>query len=271
MNLIRLLGFAFATLACGATLLAAEPTPKEQAAALGKESQAARKEKRFADARALQEKIRALPGRTPDANSHSFMFDAETILEEGGEGATEKALEAYGRAFAVKGLSREAIDARRLAALKRLSRGIPRNPEAATKITDIIVDDPESGSYALYKAHMHRVGEAEKAKDEKALYAEAMAAAKVPGNFNRLDAYYRLAEYEFAKGQGTGPEKPEQMEKYLKLMDQAYEAAVNEMGLSPEVATEVYLFLLVELKFKKEMRQKKEKFKDCLEIVKLQD
>jgi len=66
---------------------------------------------------------------------------------------------------------------------------------------------------ATYKAHMHRVGDAEKAKDEKALYAEAMAAAKVPGNFNRLDAYYRLAEYEFAKGQGTGPEKPEQIRR----------------------------------------------------------
>ena len=241
MNISHNIVASLAFLSLATFAFAEGPTPKEQAAALGKESQAARKEKRFADARALQEKIRALPGRTPDAKSHSFMFDAETFLEEGGEGATEKALEAYGRAFAVKGLSREAIDARRLAALKKLSRGTPRNPKAATKIVDIIVDDPESGSYALYKAHMHRVGDAEKAKDEKALYAEAMAAAKVPGNFNRLDAYYRLAEYEFAKGQGTGPEKPEQMEKYLKLMDQAYEAAVNEMGLSPEVATEVYL------------------------------
>ena len=56
---------------------------------------------------------------------------------------------------------------------------------------------------ATYKAHMHRVGDAEKAKDEKSLYAEAMAAAKIPGNFNRLDAYYRLAEYEFAKGRAA--------------------------------------------------------------------
>ena len=240
MNLIRHLGFVFAALACGTTLLAAEPTPKEQAAALGKEAQAARKEKRFADARAFQEKIRALPGRTPDANSYSFMFDAETFLEEGGEAAEEKILESYGKAFAVEGLPRDAIDARRLAALKKLSKS--KFPNAAAKIADIIIDDPGSGANALFKAHMLRAGAAEKAKDEKTLYAEAMAAAKVPGNFNRLDAYYLLAEYEFRKGQGvTVTNTDEQMGKYLKLMDQAYEAAVNEMGLAPEVATEVYL------------------------------
>ncbi len=86
-----------------------------------------------------------------------------------------------------------------------------------------------------FNADVRRARVAEQAKDEKTLYAEAMAAAKCPGDFNRLDAYYLLANFEFAKG------RPESVGKYLELMDQAYEAGVKEMGLTPEVAAEVYL------------------------------
>ena len=237
MKLTQTLILALSALAVAA--FAAEPTLKEQAAALGKEAGAARKERRFDDARALQEKLRALPGRSPEAIASSFTFDAETFLEQGGEGAGERALEAFQRAFAVKDLPRASLDPIQRRALKVFSKNFP---EEARKVADLIVDDPASGAGVRFAAHMLRARQADAANDEKTLYAEAMAAAKVSGNFDRRDAYYLLAEHEFKKGQGvSATNTDEQMAKYLKLMDQAYEAAISEMGLPQEMAAETYL------------------------------
>ena len=142
--MVRNLVLTLAALVCGATLLAAEPTPKEQSASLWRDANAARREKRFDEARALQEKIRALPERTPEALSASFAFDAEAFVEEGGEGAAEKAMAAYEKAFAVPGLPRERLDAARSGAMKKLARG--KLPDAAVKVAGLIVDDPASGA-----------------------------------------------------------------------------------------------------------------------------
>ena len=233
--LLTMTAFAFAAIAAEPPTT---PSPKEQAAEFAKSSKAARQAKRFAEAREWQSKIREVKDRKPEELAGSFVFDAETWLEEGGADAAKNAVEAYGKAFAVPELPRAKLDSLRLGAVKTLfAKGEnAARKDAARKVSDQILADKETAPKTRYAVLMERANWAKKAKDEKALYAEAMAAAKVPGKFNRLDAYYLLAEYEFKKGQGvTVTNTDEQMGKYLKLMDQAYEAAVNEMGLAPEV------------------------------------
>ena len=61
-NLILVLS-AFVLSAFVLSAFAAEPSLKEQSATLWRDANAARREKRFDEARALQEKIRALPER----------------------------------------------------------------------------------------------------------------------------------------------------------------------------------------------------------------
>ena len=224
--------------ACDAILAFPKATDNAKAEAMGYKSQSARRAKKFDEAREWQAKIRALPGRKPEALADSFAFDAETCLEEGGEGAVQKALETYEKAFAVPDVPRVKLDAMRLKTMKTLAG---KSQDAARKISDQILADKETWGKTRYEALMERARWAEKAKDENALYAEAMAAAKVPGEFDRRDAYYLLAMHEFNKGRTTRHEEPVHVEKYLKLMDQAYEAGVKEMGLKPEVAADTYL------------------------------
>ncbi len=209
-----------------------------RASAMAWKGQRARADKKFAESREWQEKIRALPGLKPAVIANTFVVEAETYLDEGDKDSAEKAVEAYEKAFAVPDLPPETLDPMRLKTMKSLGG---KKPDVARKISDQILADKGIGAKTRYETLMERARWARKAKDEKALYAEAMAAAKVPGQFDRRDAYYLLADYEFEKGKFTRHEEPEHLEKYLKLMDQAYEAGLKEMGLTPEQAAGTYL------------------------------
>ena len=228
---------------CDAILDSPKASPDRRGDAMVWKAKTARAEKKFAEAREWQEKIRALPDRKPDALADSYVFEAETFVEEGGDGAVQKAVEAFGKAFAVPSLARGKLDSLRLNAVKKLAgKGEDAaRKEAARKISDMMLADKETGAKTRYETLMQRANWAKAANDEKALYAEAMAAAKVPGEFDRRGAYYLLAGYELAKGTVSRHEEPEHVEKYLKLMDQAYEAGVKEMGLPPEQAAHTYL------------------------------
>ena len=226
-----------------ALIASPKAAPDRVAGAMGWISKKAREGKKFAEAREWQAKIRDLPDRKPDSLAHSFVFDAETFVEEGGDGSAEKAVEAYEKAFAVANISRGTLDSIRLKAAKTLANKTEdaARKDAARKITDQILADKETAAKTRYETLLDRARWAEKANDEKALYAEAMAAAKVPGAFDRREAYYVLARHEFEKGRWTRHEEPEHLEKYMKLMDQAYEAGLKEMGLTPEQAASTYL------------------------------
>ena len=180
---------------------------------------------------------------SPKAQADAYVTEAKKHLEEGGADAVKNAVACYGKAFAVPELPRATLDVLRLGAVGTLF-GKGENAarkEAARAVSDQILADKATEAKTRYAALMTRARWAKSANDEKALYAEAMAAAKVPGNFDRRAAYYLLADYEYAKGQFTRQDEPEHLEKYLKLMDQAYEAGVKEMGLKPEVAADTYL------------------------------
>ncbi len=228
---------------CDAIIASPKAAPGRVASAMGWKAKKAREGKKFAEAREWQSKIRDIKDRKPEELAGSFVFDAETLLEEGGADAVKNAVAAYGKAFAVPELSRAKLDALRLGAVKTLfAKGEnAARKDAARKVSDQILADKGTEAKTRYAALMQRANWAKAAKDEKAMYAEAMAAAKVPGEFDRRGAYYLLADYEYAKGQFTRHDEPEHVEKYLKLMDQAYEAAVKEMGLKPEVAADIYL------------------------------
>ena len=228
---------------CDAILASPKAAPGRIASAMGWKAKKAREAKQFAEAREWQGKIRETKDRKPEELAGSFVFDAETFLEEGGDDAVKNAAEAYGKAFAVAELPRAKLDSLRLGAVKMLfAKGEnAARKDAARKVSDEMLADKETEAKTRYAVLMERANWAKKANDEKAMYAEAMAAAKVPGEFDRRGAYYLLAEHEYAKGQFTRYDEPEHLEKYLKLMDQAYEAGVKEMGLKPEVAANTYL------------------------------
>ena len=228
---------------CDTILAHPKATPGSRYEAMNWKAKTAREGKKFAEAREWQGKIRDLPDRKPDSLASSFVFDAETFVEEGGTDAVKNAVETYGKAFAVPELPRGTLDSIRLKAIKTLAgkADVAERVDAARKISDKVLADKETGAKTRYETLMQRANWAKTAKDEKALYAEAMAAAKVPGEFDRRGAYYLLAGYELGKGTVSRHEEPEHVEKYLKLMDQAYEAGVKEMGLPPEQAAHTYL------------------------------
>ena len=200
----------------------------------------ARNAKKYAESREWEAKIRALPKQAPEVLAESFVREANDFLDEGATNAVKNAIEAYGKAFAVPELPRANLDGHRVAAVRKLSG---KATDEARKIADQILADKETGAHARYDIHLMRATWAKQAKDEKSFYAETMAAAKVPGKFDRRQAYYSLAGYERDKGTWTRHDEPEHLRKYLEIMEQAYQAGVKEMGLQPEVAAETYLHL----------------------------
>lgn len=180
---------------------------------------------------------RALSGLNADQTAGAWSEEALAYVEEKGADAAKKALEAYANAFKVPGQAPRNLDARRLKAVLSLKKNYP---EAGLEICDAMLRDDKLTDPYRYEAFLERARYWKKAGNEKNLYRDAEAAAAIKGNFDRRPAYYLLAEHEFDKGRYTRKEEPVHFQKYLALMDKAYNAAVKEMGLPREEAAEVY-------------------------------
>ena len=174
---------------------------------------------------------------TPKAQADALVKEAQAAIKEN---RLDDACAAFEKAFAVPDLPKENLRGLRERAVKALEK---KAPETARRLSDEILADPETDAQMRYRIHLSRASMAKDAKDEKALYKEAMAAAKIPGGFDRRQAYYLLADYERGKGTLSRHEEPEHIRKYEEIMEQAYQAGVKEMGLPPEAAADTYLKL----------------------------
>ena len=174
--------------------------------------------------------VAAHPQAKPGLKAGALMWIAESTNEKAD----------YEKAFAVEGLARKDLDRQIIKAAKNLFKN---QPDDANAFFDRLIADKETTPEVCYDALMFRADQAKRSKDEAKLYACATAAQKVPGPFDKRQAYYILADYEFGKRTHSRHADPEQMKLYLKWMDAAYEAAVKDMGLKPEVASGVYLLV----------------------------
>ena len=223
---------------CDAILANPKAGTDSRSGAMGRKFFEARRGKKFAEARAWQGKIRALPGRKSEQQADSFALEAVVFLEESASNAVQKAEEAFRQAIAVPDLPPEKPRAMRERAMKAF---VWKDAETARRFSDEILADPGIDAQMRYRTHLTRAALAKTAKDEKTFYAEVTAAMEIPGKFDRRQAYYDLAEYEREKGAWTRHDEPEHIRKYEEIMEQAYQAGVKEMGLPPEVAADTYL------------------------------
>ena len=149
-------------------------------------------------------------------------------------------LEDYRKAFSVPGILPHNRDYGMLKAAKNLYKNQKADADA---LFDQLLANAETTPQVRYEVLMFRAEQAKRANDEAKLYEYAKAAQKVEGKFDRRQAFYILASYEFDKRRYARHADPEQFPLYLKWMDAAYESAVKDMGLAPEAASQVYLLV----------------------------
>ena len=149
-------------------------------------------------------------------------------------------LEDYRKAFSVPGIPPRDRDYAMLKAAKNLYK---KQKADADALFDQLLANAETTPQVRYEVLMFRAEQAKRANDEAKLYEYAKAAQKVEGKFDRRQAFYILASWEFEKSAFARHADPEQFPLYLKWMDAAYESAVKDMGLAPEAASQVYLLV----------------------------
>ena len=194
--------------------------------------------KDYPAARAHLDKLFALPGFGAQTNAlaDAWAASAALRLSEGGDDAAAKAYADYGKAFAVKGLSREHLEKLRLDAVKTLRD--KKAPAEAEKIADAILADPATTPKTRYTTLFERAKTFAR-KDEEKMYATARQAMAVPGEFDRRGVYTWLAGYEWDRGPWKADQDPEMFQKYVRWIDEAVKAC-PKMGIKPEEAAKLY-------------------------------
>ena len=148
----------------------------------------------------------------------------------------------YNRAFAMEWDKRADLDGAKLKALNNTEK---KAPGFSTKLRDELLGDEATVPSVRFGLLLKLAQAAAKADNRDDLYRFAKEAQKIPGAFDKRQAYYVLANYEFEKRRWGKHEDPDQMKLYLEWMEKAYKAAVNpdDMALAPEVASQVYLLI----------------------------